>query len=538
VRAGDHGTRQRSWYGWGWLEDAVGPVERDGLADLLAMRFGPTDTRTAPPEVSEIALRPARLARIPDSLAPIIQQTPVDRAGHTYGKAFRDVARAFARRWDHPPDAVAYAESEADVVAVLDWACDARYAVIPFGGGSSVVGGVEADLTGAALADRPVVSLDLTGLRGVLEVDAASACARIAGGTFGPDADAELRRHGLTMRHYPQSYEHSTVGGWVATRAGGHFATGPTHIDDSVLSTRCVTPQGISTSRLVPASGAGPSPDRLFIGSEGILGVISEVWLRVHPRPIHRASASVRFAQLQQGAGAVQQLAQSGLQPANCRLLDATEAQSAGVTDGSVVLLLGFESHDHPVDTALARATEIAADHGGSVRGGPSLGGAAGSDAAGWRAAFLRAPYLRDAMLSLGCIAETFETACTWREFPAFDAAVRDAVESALHSICGAGSVGMRFTHVYPSGPAPYYTVIAPGRPGDPMSLVAQWDEIKAAASEAIIGAGGTITHHHAVGRVHRPWYDRQRPAVFAAALRGAKQALDPTGSLNPGVLL
>ena len=226
-------------------------------------------------------------------------------------------------------------------------------------------------------------------------------------------------------------------------------------------------------------------------------------------------------------------IAQSGLQPSNCRLLDAVEAVSAGVTDGSVVLLLAFESADHPVDVQLARAVELAADHGGTAQAGGSS-----RDASGWRSAFLRAPYLRDAMVSLGCIAETFETACTWADFPRFDAGVRSAVEAALREVCGGGQVGMRFTHVYPDGPAPYYTVLAPGRPGDPLSLVAQWDEIKAAASEAIISGGGTITHHHAVGRVHRPWYDRQRPALFAAALAGAKGALDPAGIMNPGVLL
>ena len=527
--------RERSWYGWGWQDQALTGSQIADLAGLVAARFGVTPTPTPAPLPAEVVLRAPRLpaARIPDSLRPICSREPLDRAAHTYGKAFRDVARAFARRWDAPPDVVVRARTEQDVADVLDWASGAGLAVIPYAGGSSVVGGVEADLTRSAAPDAPVVSLDLTGLCGVLEVDPTSRAARIAAGTFGPDADHALKPWGLTMRHFPQSYEHSTVGGWVATRSGGHFATGPTHIDDLVESVRAVTPAGIWESRRLPGSGAGPSPDRLLIGSEGALGVITEVWLRLHPQPVWRASAGVRFPDLASGAQATRAVVHSGLRPSGCRLLDPVEAVSAGVADGSAVLLLAFESADAPVDAMLARAVEIAQDHGGS----PSREGA-NADVAGWRAAFLRAPYLRDAMVALHCIAETFETACTWDGFAEFDAQVRNAVESALREVCGGGQVGMRFTHVYPDGPAPYYTVLAPGRAGDPLSLVSQWDDIKAAAGEAILAAGGTITHHHAVGRVHRPWYDRQRPDPFAAALVAAKRALDPGGVLNPGVLV
>ncbi len=529
-------ARSRSWFGWGWSDEALTAAQVDDLGALVAGRIGAAPSRTPPPSVGEIVLRPDRIGPLPAALAEFCSSAPLDRAAHTYGKAFRDVARAYARRWENPPDVVARPRSEQEVIDILEWASSEDVAVVPYGGGSSVVGGVEADLSQTPAPDRRVVSLDLARLSGVLEIDEVSRAASIAAGTFGPDADAALKPAGLTMRHFPQSYEHSTVGGWVATRSGGHFATGPTHIDDHVESIRCVTPAGIVESRRLPASGAGPSPDRLFLGSEGILGVITQVWLRVHRRPTFRASASVRFASLEAGASAARAIVQSGLQPHGCRLLDPVEAVSAGVTDGSAVLLLAFESADHPMDALLDRAVQIAADHAGAAR--PAR---AESDAAGWRSAFLRAPYLRDAMVSLNCIAETFETACTWADFPAFDQAVRSRVQSALDEVCGGGQVGMRFTHVYPDGPAPYYTVLAPGRaitPDDPLSLVAQWDEIKAAASQAISDAGGTITHHHAVGRVHRPWYDRQRPDVFAAALRAAKWALDPVGVLNPGVLV
>jgi alkyldihydroxyacetonephosphate synthase len=269
----------------------------------------------------------------------------------------------------------------------------------------------------------------------------------------------------------------------------------------------------------------------MLLGSEGILGVITEAWVRVQDRPVHKASAGVTYPDFTAGAEAVRALSQSGLYPTNCRLLDEREAQITGASADGALLVLGFESADHPVDAWMDRALELARDHGGAVapRGD-------GRDSVGaWRDTFLRAPYLRDTFVACGVISDTFETAVTWDRFPSFHAAVMAAVEDAVRDLCGDGRVTCRFTHVYPDGPAPYYTVLAPARRG---SEVEQWDEIKAAASEAVIAGGGTITHHHAVGRDHRPWYDRQRPDPFAAALRAAKGALDPAGILNPGVLI
>jgi alkyldihydroxyacetonephosphate synthase len=333
----------------------------------------------------------------------------------------------------------------------------------------------------------------------------------------------------MTLRFFPQSFELSTLGGWLATRAGGHFATVWTHIEDVCESIRALTPTGAWESRRLPGSGAGPSPDRMLLGSEGILGVITEAWMRVAPKPSFRGARAVRFADFMQGAEAVRAIAQAGLHPANCRLVDALEAQSTGAGDGThALLVLGFESVDHDVGSRLARALELCRPHGG-IPDEPR----AQSDAVGaWRAAFLAMPYLRDALLQCGVLADTFETAITWDRFPGFHAAVVGATREALGEPC---RVTCRFTHVYPDGPAPYFTVIAPARRGDE---IAQWQAMKTAAGDAIIAAGGTITHHHAVGRDHRPWYDRQRPAPFAAALRGAKAAVDPQGLLNPGVLI
>jgi alkyldihydroxyacetonephosphate synthase len=433
---------------------------------------------------------------------------------------------------------VAFPGTEAEVAAVLEWGAETGAAVIPYGGGSSVVGGVEPPSDDRW---RGVVSLDLGRLDRVLEVDTVSRAARIQAGILGPALEDQLRPHGLTLRHFPQSFEFSSLGGWIATRSGGHYATLYTHIDDFVEALRVVTPAGVVESRRLPGSGAGPSPDRLFIGSEGILGVVVEAWMRLQARPVFRSAASVTFAGFATGAGAVRAIAQAGLYPANCRLLDPGEALTAGAGTGSeAVLLLAFESADHPPDAWMTRALECAADHGGRVP--PDAGRTRRSDtgdregaAGAWRRAFLDAPYLRDALVGMGLISETFETAVTWDRFPAFHAAIVGATEDALRQVCGGGQVTVRFTHAYPDGPAPYYSVIAPARAGGQLE---QWAEIKAAASEAIIAGGGTITHHHAVGRDHRPWYDRQRPPAFAAALAAAKAALDPRGMLNPGVLI
>jgi alkyldihydroxyacetonephosphate synthase len=501
----------RSWWGWGSVEAALSDVECQELGERVRPLLPLDGDLTAVPAIPPL---PAPRVSPPASLAPLCSSDPSDRAAHTYGKAFRDVIRALRGDLSAAPDLVVYPGDAAEVEAVLDWASDCF--VVPYGGGTSVVGGVE-----CRDRSRPVISLDLSRLDGVTEVDEVSLAAHIRAGSFGPSIEDTLRPYGLTLRHFPQSFEFSTLGGWIATRAGGHYATGYTHIDDLVEAVDVVTPIGPAQSARVPASGAGPAPDRLWLGSEGALGVITGAWVRVQRRPTFLASAAVRFDQFEPAVAATRAVVQAGLRPANCRLLDPLEAMlGVGVTDGSCRLLLGFESADAPVDAALERAVDLCRESGGIVD--------QKARQAQWRGSFLRAPYQRDAMARLGVIVETFETACTWSAFGDLHAAVTG-------SLSAAGAVACRFTHVYPDGPAPYFTVYAPGRRG---SEVQQWDELKLRASEAIAAHGGTITHHHAVGRDHRPWYDRERPEPFGVALRAAKAALDPAGMLNPGVLV
>jgi alkyldihydroxyacetonephosphate synthase len=522
--------RRRKHWGWGYEDEQPSPEEVRGAAEFLVGRlgFGSPEPEVAVP-LSEISLPEPRLTP-PQSLRDICATDDYERALHTYGRSYADVVRGFRGRFDHPPDVVVHPRDESEVKATLDWAVSAGAAVIPFGGGTSVVGGVEA---GGCAEYAGVVTIDLGALDRVLEVDRVSLSARIQAGATGPGLEEQLGAHGLTLRHFPQSFEFSTLGGWIATRAGGHFATLYTHIDDLVESVRALTPAGLWESRRLPGSGAGVSPDRMLIGSEGTLGIITEAWVRVRPRPVHRASAAVRFEEFMAGAEAVRALSQSGLYPTNCRLLDAREAEVTGAGDGThALLVLGFESAEHDVERPMASALECCADHGGSWE---RRGGGGGEAVGSWREAFLRAPYLRDVFIAIGVLSETFETAITWERFPEFHDRVLTAARDAVRDTCGEGTVTCRFTHVYPDGPAPYYTILAPARRGAELE---QWAEIKRVASEAVIAGGGTITHHHAVGRAHRPWYDRQRPEPFAAALRAAKAALDPTGALNPGVLI
>ncbi|MGA8364147.1 MAG: FAD-binding oxidoreductase [Solirubrobacteraceae bacterium] len=559
-------VRPRKHWGWGFEDQQPTLAEVRKAAAGLSAHLRPAlgdvelDEVESPVPLEAVEL-PAPRVLAPASLADICAVDDHARTTHALGKSYSDVVHGFRGHFAYPPDFVARPRDETDVERLLEWCAAERVAAIPYGGGTSVVGGVTPDIDSESSAPAPgagatgpedapgargasayngAVSIDLTALDRVLEVDSVSRAALIQAGAYGPGLETQLAEHDLTLRHFPQSFEFSTLGGWIATRAAGHFATVLTHIEDFVESTRAITPGGAWESRRLPGSGAGPSPDRMLAGSEGVLGVITQAWVRVQPRPTQRASAGVRFERFLDGVECVRALSQSGLSPANCRLIDAREALTTMAGDGSSALLvLGFESADHSVQEAMSRALAICAEHGGVVSEG--RGDRGGGDAvSSWRGAFLGAPYLRDVFVAMGVLSETFETAITWERFPAFHehvtAAVHEAIESvAAPQVRGAGQVSCRFTHVYPDGLAPYFTVIAPARRGEE---VEQWAAIKRAACDAVIEGGGTITHHHAVGRDHRPWYERQRPEPFAHALRGAKAAIDPRAIMNPGVLI
>jgi alkyldihydroxyacetonephosphate synthase len=528
------GKPRRKFWGWGYEGDVISPDEMRWLEGKWAKQFKVSQfERTPPPTEEEIRLRPCRLT-IPARLLDICTTEHYERLFHSYGSSFLDSVRTFARDFPNPPDVIAYPRNEQDVLALFDWCNDVGAAVIPFGGGTSVVGGVEPP------GDYPAtVTVDMKHMNKVLEIDPVSQTALIQAGTPGPELERQLKQSGFTLRFFPQSFEYSTLGGWIATRAGGHFATLYTHIDDVVESLQAVTPSGMMESRRFPASGAGPSPDRMWLGSEGILGIVTQAWVRVGKRPTFRAAIPVQFKEFFSAVEAVRAISQAGLYPANCRLLDPLEAFMNASGDGEhAVLVLTFESADHPLNEWLKRALELCMDYGGEYnRETIQQKDAHRSGTAGqWRERFLRMPWFREELTARSIIFDTFETAVTWDRFPNLYISVKEATERAVKEATGQpGVVSCRFTHIYPDGPAVYFTF---GGLGKKSALIEQFWAIKQAASAALMQAGGTITHHHAVGRDHRQWYDQERPEIFARALGAVKRTLDPQWLLNPGVLI
>ncbi|MBV9530416.1 MAG: FAD-binding protein, partial [Bradyrhizobium sp.] len=414
-------------YGWGREGEGMSSEEKNFVLGRYRVKFARDAFDTiAVPRVDELTLRAPRI--VPPASLDCCTTEHYDRLAHTYGKSYPDYVRAMLGDYGSAPDVVAYPRNEGEISAVMDWAGAVGASLTPFGGGSSVCGGVEPSIDG--IKYKGAVTLDLRNLDKVIEVDLASRAALIEAGTYGPSLESQLKPHGVSLRHFPQSFEYSTLGGWIATRSGGHFASLYTHIDDFVESLRVITPRGAMETRRLPGSGAGPSPDRLFIGSEGILGVISRAWMRLQPRPKFRAAASIRFRSFLGAACAVRAIAQAGLYPSNCRVLDPLEAFNTGAADGSVaIMVLAFESGDHELDVWMARALECCSDYGGMPepeRGaGAHLAGAAGI----WRNAFIRMPYAREFLTPAAIINDTFETAITWDKFESFHDSVKAATE-------------------------------------------------------------------------------------------------------------
>jgi alkyldihydroxyacetonephosphate synthase len=543
--------RELSFWGWGYADKFPDDAERRDLKERVETLLDfPERPLLDPPTIEDaVETVPDTHIEIPDRLDEYCTADPRARVGHTYGKAYRDLVRGFHGDFTPAPDVVARPTTEDDIEAVLGWAAGENIAVVPYGGGTSVVAGVEGDVGSNY---RGVVSLDLRSLDRVLDVDPVSRTARIRAGALGPDINDQLAEDGLQLRHYPQSYEFSTLGGWIATRAGGHFTTRYTHIDDFVENVRMVTPTETFETRRLPASGAGPDPNRLVLGSEGTLGVVTEAWMRVQPRPEYRSRATVHFDEFDAGVEATREVVQARLTPANCRLLDRNEAMLNEIAF-EPVLLLGFESFDHPTEDDLERALAICAEHGGTLPDEPTHsrpdderetdtssessgdGDRGESEEGEWRRSFFEAPYRYNTLVSIGVMVDTFETAVTWDGFESLHAAITEEVTDAMDRVCGGGFLSCRFTHVYPDGPAPYYTLLAPVEPGRELE---QWREIKRTASNVLIDHGATITHHHAVGRTHREWYAEESPDGYRDSLREMKGVYDPESIMNPGVLL
>jgi alkyldihydroxyacetonephosphate synthase len=553
------------WWGWGTLDHGYSLKDRPAfwptLQEWLALPDEAIERETPPVALEEIALQPPRMDDpVLSSLRKLLGQELVRtdkraRVEHAYGKSYRDLIRLRAGHIPNPPDVVVYPADQGQVASLLAWAADRDIAVIPFGGGSSVLGGVE-----PPGSEHPTIVLDLARLDRVVSVDPVSRTARIQAGATGPEVEAQLNARGFTLGHFPQSFEFSTLGGWIATRAAGQNSIGYGKIEALTQAVRVVTPVGIIETKNTPATAAGPSLLHLLIGSEGTYGVITEATMRVRPLPALKDYRGILFHNLEDGISAFRDLMQSqALRPSIVRLSDVPETAAQAVMShehhglrrladslterylsargydlikGSTLMLLGFDGDAEWTRHQWNLALKICGDHQGL-----SLGRAVGRS---WMRERYAQPYLRDTLLGHGVMVDTLETATTWSNLQRLYETMVTAMKGTIATTGGGpGYVLTHISHAYPSGASLYSTFLGRQVPDpDPLVRQAQWRAVKQATTEAILAAGGTLTHHHGIGRDHAPWLKEEVGRVGLRALRTLKQTFDPIGIMNPGILL
>jgi alkyldihydroxyacetonephosphate synthase len=519
---------------WGWGEPGAGPRLPAHASELLSAWLGVSgEVVSRPVAAADVRMREPVLdgaLRAALERAVGAEHVRSDRAIRLLraaGKSYLDLLAARAGRCDDAPDVVVAPGDHAQVEAVLRACAGAGAAVIPFGGGTSVVGGVAPERGPFATA----VSLDLGRLDAVHDVDVRSRLARVGAGRRLPELDHALARHGLRLGHLPQSYEWATVGGCAATRSAGQASTGFGRFEELVAGLRCATPAGELATLVAPASAAGPDLRELVLGSEGSLGAITELTLRVRPVASESRYEGWLLPSFEEGCHAMRALAQAEAAPDVARLSDAEETRTtlalaggrlAQLLHGRCLLVAGWEG-DAGIAGRRLRAARVL-----RAAGGLPVGRRPGE---AWRATRFGGPHLRDALLDRGVLVETLETATTWSRLGALRTAVRDALAGALE----APVVGCHVSHVYPDGASLYFTVFAAQDARDPAG---QWIAAKRAASDAIVATGATITHHHAVGRDHAPWAAAEHGELGAGLLRAIKEHCDPRGVMNPGKLI
>ncbi|GAB1339452.1 FAD-binding oxidoreductase [Streptomyces sp. E-15] len=523
------------WNGWGDPAKAAPlPGTVTGLLrDLLGVKprttpaLGPDDIR-----LPATTAGPAALAALAEAVGGErhVRTDPGSRIRHTRGKSTPDLLRIRAGDVTDVPQAVVLPATHDEVLAVLRACAGHGLAVVPFGGGTSVVGGL-APRRGAFIA------LDLRRMNGLLDLDPVSRTAVLQPGLRAPEAEALLAEHGFTLGHFPQSFEWATIGGFAAARSSGQASAGYGRFDEMVLGLTLATPEGTLETGRAPRSAAGPDLRQLVLGSEGAFGVITSVTVRVRPLPAVRVYEGWRFGSFEEGTAALRRLAQDGPRPTVLRLSDETEtlvglaqpdAIGAGLAQGGAgcQAITGYEGTAEDTAYRRERAAAVLTECGGTP-----VGTEPGER---WAHGRYSAPYLRDALLDVGAFAETLETAAFWSRVPDLYTAVRTALTDTLTRAGTPPLVMCHISHVYENGASLYFTVVS-AQGEDP---VAHWTPAKHAANEAVLAAGGTISHHHGVGTDHRDWYVREAGPLGVAALRAVKRRLDPDGLLNPGVLL
>jgi len=523
------------WNAWG--DPAEAKPLSEGIRSLLKQALGLEDTTTAELEAEQVRLRPSALSQADrDALGAIVgaEYCRVDdrarllRAG---GKSTLDLLRRKDSGVQDAPDAVLLPGSDDAIAEVLRFCADRSIAIVPFGGGTSVVGGLD-PIRGDFKA---VISLDLRRLDQLHSLDEVSGEADLGAGLTGPDAERLLGERGYSLGHFPQSFQFATIGGFAATRSSGQDSAGYGRFNDMVRGLRTVTPAGVLDLGRAPESAAGPDLRQLMIGSEGVFGIITRVRVRVHPVPETTRYEAWSFPDFATGADALRAVVQTGTGPTVIRLSDeaetgvnlaTTESIGEDTVTGGCLAITVFEGTEAHTESSHAETRALM-----EAKGGTSLGDA---PARAWEHGRFGAPYLRDSLLSAGALCETLETATSWSNVPALKAAVTEALTSSLAESGTPALVLCHISHVYPTGASLYFTVVA-GQRGNPIE---QWRKAKTAASDAMMRTGATITHHHAVGADHRPWMRDEVGDLGVAVLRAVKATLDPAGILNPGKLI
>ncbi|MFC9477223.1 FAD-binding oxidoreductase [Nocardia sp. NPDC055002] len=522
------------WDAWG-VAAGHQPLSAQ-IRGLLAQVFGISGEPVVRRDENDVPLIPTTLTDADRAgLAAIVGDehlttADLDRLRHAGGKSTPDLLRRRANTPQDAPDAVVFPADHPQVLALLEYCAGHGVAVVPFGGGTSVVGGVD-PVRGQF---GTVIALDLRRLDTLTAVDPASGTATLGAGLTGPQAEELLGAHGLSLGHFPQSFEFASIGGFAATRSSGQASAGYGRFDDMVERLVIATPQGTLDLGRAPASAAGPDLRELFVGSEGALGIITSVTLRVHPVPETVGYQAWSFPDFATGAAALRSVVQAGAAPTVMRLSDEAEtglnlARSADVGGNPVsgcLAITTFEGSRAHVAARSAEASELLA-----AAGGTALGEAPAQQ---WEHGRFAAPYMRDALLDVGVLCETLETATSWANLANLKVKVTGALMDALGAQGTPALVMCHISHTYPTGASLYFTVVAK-QLDDP---IAQWRIAKSAASDAMVAAGGTITHHHAVGADHRPWMGAEIGDLGVRVLRAVKRELDPTGVLNPGKLV
>jgi len=525
--------RRRKWNGWGYEGEGIPAerVERWRRAVEPWLRISPEDYQP-PVALESLSIPPPRMALEIPGFRGSIRATPYERALHAAGRSFGDLVRLRTGRDLRFPDAVVYPEGEDDLLRLLEAAERRSIALIPYGGGTSVVGGVEPEVPPGW---NGVVSVDLSRMNRIRFLDPVGCRVRVEAGIRGPDLEDALRREGMAFRLYPQSFQMSTLGGWIAARAAGHFSTGWGRMENRVESLRLVSPRGVLETREVPASAAGPDLRAWLIGSEGAFGFITEAVVRAVRPPVAKRSAGFRFPTFSAGLEAMRGILQAGLAPAVLRLLDEYEvAASAALTgrplEPGALLHLSMEIGDPE------EAHRVEAEWRSARRWIERAGGVPAPEAvAAWKQAYFEQPYWRDVMLDFGLLLDTVETAVPWPRAEETVRTVRERLLAAIERWSPVGGVMARVTHGYPDGCALYFTFFA--RPPRE-ALWEAWRDLQGTALRAFLECGGTVTHHHGTGRDFRAFLVAEHGPLAMEVLRRVKQALDPAGVMNPGVLV